>query len=306
MPFGTRHQMVNLQRTHQPRMTLHQIRNANQTHGGLELVTHDIDEVLDALLAVVQRVQEGAADANGRGTQTQGLQHVGAAPDAAVQEDLERVEDVRAQAVQFEEREERGWGAGGLLVGVSAGLCFPLLSCSPPFSFPASKRSAGRGAAQRARETRRETKTDENSRIQIPPPVITNHDRLHSILNRQPRVRRTHNPLQHNRQLRQAPQPPQIRPAQRRIDISGHNPAQTAALGVVLGAHPIHGREQRLVGALALVGFALAGDGPVDGDEDGADAEGGGGAEEGGRGGAVFADVELEEEGVRRGCGGGD
>ena len=94
-------------------MTLRQIRNANQTHGGLELVAHDIDEVLDALLAVVQRVQERAADANGRGAQTQGLQHVGAAPDAAVQEDLERVEDVRAQAVQFEEREERGWGARG-------------------------------------------------------------------------------------------------------------------------------------------------------------------------------------------------
>ncbi|OCK86820.1 uncharacterized protein K441DRAFT_701716 [Cenococcum geophilum 1.58] len=59
-----------LQRTHQPGMTLRQIRNANQTHGDLELVAHDIDEVLDALLAVVQRVQEGAADANGRGAQT--------------------------------------------------------------------------------------------------------------------------------------------------------------------------------------------------------------------------------------------
>ena len=110
-------------------MTLRQIRNANQTHGDLELVAHDIDEVLDALLAVAQRVQEGATDADGRGAQTQGLQHVGAAPDAAVQDDLERVEDVRAQAVQFEEREERGWGAGGLL-GASAGLCFHPLSCA--------------------------------------------------------------------------------------------------------------------------------------------------------------------------------
>lgn len=259
-------------------MTLRQIRNANQTHGGLELVAHDIDEVLDALLAVVQRVQERAADANGRGAQTQGLQHIGAAPDATVQEDFKRVEDVRAQAVQFEEREERGWGAGGLLVSWS--FCRPLLSSALPF--PASKRSAERATAQRATETRRQKKKQTNSRIQIPPPVITNHDPLHPILDRQPRVRRTHNPLQHNRQLRQAPQPPQIRPAQRRIDIPGHNPAQTAALGVVLGTHPVHGRAQRLVGGLALVGFALAGDGPVDGDEDGADAEGGGGPEEGG------------------------
>ena len=194
------------------------------------------------------------------------------------------------------------WGAVGQLgfLRAFAFLRFP----APSLSLRAKE---AQGEAQPSEpEKQGAKKKDENSRIQIPPPVITNHDPLHPILDRQSRIRRTHNPLQHNRQLRQTPQPPQIRPAQRRIDIPGHDPAQTAALGVGLGAHPVHGREQRLVGGLALVGFALAGDGPVDGDEDGADAEGGGGAEEGGRGGAVFADVELEEEGVRRGCGGGD
>lgn len=110
----------------------------------------------------------------------QGLQHVGAAPDAAVREDLERAEDVRAQAVQFEEREERGWGVCGGGVLVSWGFCRPLPSSAflpPPFPFlcEQKKRRVRRSPASQRNGAQ---KKDENSRIQTPPPVITNHDPL--------------------------------------------------------------------------------------------------------------------------------
>lgn len=56
----------------------------------------------------------------------------------------------------------------------------------------------------------------------------------------------------------------------------------------------------------SFVGLALAGDGSVDGDEDGFYAERFGSAEEFNRLLAVGVDVELEEEGVVCGGGGDD
>lgn len=67
--------------------------------------------MLDALVAVVDGVEEGAPEADGRRAETEAFEDVAAAADAAVDEDLEGVEDGGAVELAFEEGEEGGWGA---------------------------------------------------------------------------------------------------------------------------------------------------------------------------------------------------
>jgi hypothetical protein len=70
-------------------MTLAKISDTNQRHGSRQFRFQDVDEVLDALLAVVDSVQERSTHANSRGTQTHALEDVGAATHAAIDEDFE-------------------------------------------------------------------------------------------------------------------------------------------------------------------------------------------------------------------------
>ena len=64
-------------------------RDAYIAHRDAQLVLQDVDQVLDALLPVARRIQETPPDAHGRRAEAQTLEDVGAAPDAAVDVDLE-------------------------------------------------------------------------------------------------------------------------------------------------------------------------------------------------------------------------
>ena len=137
--------------------------------------------------------------------------------------------------------------------------------------------------------------------------MITHHNPLHARLQRQPRVRRALHALQHNRQRGVVAHPRDVGPAERRVDVAAHQAAHAAAAGVVAGARAAHGGGEGRVGGDALVGFALAGDGRVDREEDRTAVWDGGGEGEEGEGlGALRGEVELQEEGVRGGRGGGD
>jgi hypothetical protein len=48
--------MIDIQRTHKPRMTLAQVSNADQRHGSRQLRFQDVNKVLDAFLSVVDGI----------------------------------------------------------------------------------------------------------------------------------------------------------------------------------------------------------------------------------------------------------
>lgn len=93
MSLSSTHQMIHVQRTHKPSMTLTEISNPNQRHGSRQLRLQDINKVLDAFLAVVNSVQKWSTHSNSRSTQTHALEDIGAATHAAVDEDFELRED---------------------------------------------------------------------------------------------------------------------------------------------------------------------------------------------------------------------
>jgi len=89
MSLPSTHQMIHIQRTHKPSMTLTKISNPNQRHGSRQLRLQDVYKVLNAFLAVINSVQEWSAHTNSRSTQAQTLEDVPAATHAAVDEDFE-------------------------------------------------------------------------------------------------------------------------------------------------------------------------------------------------------------------------
>jgi hypothetical protein len=93
-------------------MALAEVRNSDQRHGSRQLRLQDVDEVLDAFLAIVDGVQERSAHANGCGAQTHALEDVGAATHAAVDKDFELREDCGAVELAFEEGHDRGGRSG--------------------------------------------------------------------------------------------------------------------------------------------------------------------------------------------------
>ena len=109
MPLSPAHQVIHVQSAHKPSMTLIEISDTNQRHGGRQLRLQDVDEVFDAFLAVIDSVQEWSAHANGGGTQTQALEDVGAATHAAVDDYFELREDCGAVELAFEEGHDGGW-----------------------------------------------------------------------------------------------------------------------------------------------------------------------------------------------------
>lgn len=126
------------------------------------------------------------------------------------------------------------------------------------------------------------------------------HDNtIDPVLHRQPRVRRAHDPLHHHLSAPAPPQPGQVPPAQTRVDEGARDAAEAATLGVVDGRPLAHGRALGGFHADALVGFALAGDGAVDGEDEDADPHGPDGAQQALGVRAGFGDVELEEKGWR-------
>ena len=109
MPLPSAHQMINIQRTHQPSMALTQIRNPNKRHSSRQLRFQNLNKVLDALLAVVDGVQKGPPHSDGRGAETHALEDVSAAAYAAVNEDFELREDCWAVELAFEEGHYGWW-----------------------------------------------------------------------------------------------------------------------------------------------------------------------------------------------------
>lgn len=136
--------------------------------------------------------------------------------------------------------------------------------------------------------------------------MVTQHHPINPILNRQPHILHRLHAFQNNRHRTLPPNPLQILPAQCFVDVLSHQPPQTTALVILAALRPAHLGLDLDSLRRSLVGFALARDGSVDGDEDGFDAEGFGSAEEFNRLLAVGVDVELEEEGVVWGGGGDD
>ena len=108
MLLPTRDQIIHIARIHQVGPGLLHVRDARQPHTRLQLVLQDLTELLDALLPIAQAVEEGPPDPDGRGPEGEGLEHVGAPRDAAVDVDLAPAEDVRADAVELQEGEEGG------------------------------------------------------------------------------------------------------------------------------------------------------------------------------------------------------
>ncbi len=201
--------------------------------------------MLHALLPIAQTVQERPPDPYGRRSERERLQHIGAPRDATVDEDFAPVEDVRTEAVEFEQRE---YGRLRRVEGAAA--------------------------------------------------VVRDHDALDAVLEGRLRVRGALDPLDDDGEAGRLLDPGDVGPAERLVDVLAHEAAHAAALAVVGGDGAADGGGDVFVGGDALVGFALAGDVGVDGDEDGADAEGAGFVEELGGLGAVGVDVELEEEGL--------
>ena len=128
--------------------------------------------------------------------------------------------------------------------------------------------------------------------------VVRKHDALDPLIfHRFLRVRGALDPLDDNRQPGRLPDPGDVVPAQGFVNVLAHQPAHAAALFVV-GGHGAADGGRDVFGGDAFVGFALAGDVGVDGDEDGFDAQVAGFVEELGGFGPVGVDVELEEEGL--------
>ena len=250
MLLTPRHQMVHISRIHQRRPNLIHIRHPSQPHPRLQLVLEDLTQMLHPLLPIAQTVQERAPDPHRRSAQRERLEHVRAPRDAPVDVDLAPGENVRADAVQFQQREQRRL-----------------------------RRVEGAAA------------------------VVRQHDALNAVVfDRLLRIRGALDPLDDNGQPGRLPDPGDVVPAQGFVNVLAHQPAHAAALFVV-GGHGAADGGGDVFGGDAFVGFALAGDVRVDGDEDGFDAQVAGFVEELGGFGPVGVDVELEEEGLVRDAG---
>ena len=81
--------MIDIQRTNQARMALVQISDPNERHGSRQLRSQDFDKVLDALLAVIDGIQERPSHSDRCGAETQAFEDLGSAAYAAVDEDFE-------------------------------------------------------------------------------------------------------------------------------------------------------------------------------------------------------------------------
>lgn len=121
MSLPPRNHPIQLPRPNISCIALLQTRNPHERHRRRELLPQNLHQVLHALLPVVDGVEEGAAEPDGCRAQAEAFEDVGAAPDAAVDEDLEVVEDGGAVELHFEEGEEWGWGAM-LTVSIKQGM----------------------------------------------------------------------------------------------------------------------------------------------------------------------------------------
>ena len=133
--------------------------------------------------------------------------------------------------------------------------------------------------------------------VQVAPAVITEQDAVQSGLHSQHGVVCGHDAFQTHGEMRVFPNPRQVLPCEPRVDESGHDAAQAAALFVVRRCGRRHWHRETFVGLHPLVGLALAGPCGVDCHEDRFDVGVRGAlAEE--RGGllAGSVNVELEEE----------
>ena len=103
--------------------------------------------------------------------------------------------------------------------------------------------------------------------------MVREHDTLDAVPDRRLRVRGALDPLYDDGQAGRLLDPGDVGPRERLVDVLAHEAAHAAALFVVGGDGAADGGGYVGVGGYALVGFALAGDVGVDGDEDGFGAE---------------------------------
>jgi hypothetical protein len=113
MPFSPAHQVIHIQRTHKPRVTLAEISNTHKRHSSRQLRSQDVNEVLNTFTSIIDSVQERPTHPNSCGTQTHAFEDIGASAHAAVDEDFEVGEDGGAVELAFEEGHDRWWRAGG-------------------------------------------------------------------------------------------------------------------------------------------------------------------------------------------------
>ena len=107
MLLTPRDQMIHIPRIHQRRPRLLDVRNPSQAHTRLQLILQNLAQMLHALLPVAKAVQERPADPHGRRPERERLQYVRPPRDAAVDVDFALLEDFGAEAVQFQQREQR-------------------------------------------------------------------------------------------------------------------------------------------------------------------------------------------------------
>lgn len=141
-----------------------------------------------------------------------------------------------------------------------------------------------------------------NLPVERSPTVITQHNTLNTILNRQLNILHSLNTLQHNRHRALPSYPLQILPRETLIDILPHQPSEPTALTILTALTAAHGRFYNNGLGCSFIGLAFPGNGGVDGHEDGFYTERASAAEEFDCLGAVRVYVELEEEGMALGC----
>lgn len=127
--------------------------------------------------------------------------------------------------------------------------------------------------------------------------MVTQEHSINTVLDSRPHIIRRLHPLQHNRHTTASlSDPRQILPRQGLVNILRHQTTESAAL-LILAALPAADSRADGTGLRSLlVGLSLTGDGCVDGDEDGLDAEILGAVEDVFGLLALRVDVELEEE----------
>ena len=102
-----RHQMIHIPRIHQPRSRLLHIRDPHQPHTRLQLILQNPTQMLHALLPIAQTIQKRPPDPHGRGPERQRLEHIRPPRDAAVDKDFAPAENIRAEAMEFQQGEQR-------------------------------------------------------------------------------------------------------------------------------------------------------------------------------------------------------
>jgi hypothetical protein len=114
VPLLARDQMIQIPRIHQLGPHLLQRPDPTIPHRHLQLIPHNLQQMLHPRLAIRRRVQHRPAQPDGRGAQGEAFEDVGAAADAAVDEDGERFfaggEDAREAPVAFKQGQD---GRGG-------------------------------------------------------------------------------------------------------------------------------------------------------------------------------------------------